>query len=99
MPTIARGSLLAAIDLCPALRRDFFIEGQGLSSVERARQLRTFEDVFLLASESVVTMQIVILPKRTRPVIMPPYNDTGTSGLIQATNLALWADGLFIGRT
>ena len=61
--------------------------------------MRTFEDVLLLASESVVTMQIVILPKRTRPVIMPPYNDTGTSGLIQATNLALWGDRLFIGRT
>lgn len=101
VPTIAGGSLLAAIDLSPGRfdPSEFFIEGQGLSPVGKSRQFQTFEDVFLLANDSLVTMQIVILPKRTKPVTVPPYNDTGSAGLILATNLTLWADNLFIERT
>lgn len=94
VPTIASGSLLASIDLSPGRFNpaDFFIQGQGLSSSVRARQFQTFEDVFTLASDSLVTMQIVILPKRTDP--LPP-----NSNLVWMTSLTLWADNLFIERT
>lgn len=101
VPTIAGGSVLAAIDLSPGRfdPNDFFIEGMGLSPVGKSRRFETFDEVFTLASDSLVTMQVVILPKRTKPVAMPPYNDTGSAGLVQATNLTLWADNLFIEPT
>lgn len=100
VPTGASGSLLASIDLSPGRfdPNDFFITGEGLSPLGQSRQFQTFQEVFLLESDSLVTMQIVVLPKRTRTVTTPPY-DTGSAGLIQATNLTLWADNLFIERT
>lgn len=99
VPTIAGGSLLAAIDLSPGRfdPGDFFSGGAGLSPVGSSRQFQTFDGVFTLANDSLVTMQVVVLPKRTKPV-NPPYS-TGDSGLIRATNLTLWADNLFIERT
>ncbi|MCS6854090.1 MAG: hypothetical protein NZ523_04975, partial [Elioraea sp.] len=100
MPIIASGSLLASIDLSPGRfdPNDFLIEGMGLSEVGKSRQFETFQEVFLLESDSLVTMQIVFLPKRSRAVTTPPYA-SGPAGLIQATNLTLWADNMFIERT
>ena len=101
VPSIAGGSLPAAIDLSPARfgPSEFFIEGQDLSPVGKARQFQTVEDVFLFASDPLVTMQTVVLPKGTGPVTIPPYKDKGSAALIQATSLTLWADTPFIGST
>lgn len=67
VPSIAGGSLLVAIDLSPGrfAPDDFLIQGKGLSSVEKARQFQTLEGVFLLASDTLVTMEIVSSSSRS----------------------------------
>lgn len=99
-PNGASGALLASIDLSPAQfdTGDFSITLGGTGAL-RGRQFETFEEVFTLDSDSLVTMQLVILPKRVSPVTAPPYIDTGEAGRIEASSLTLWADNLFIEAT
>lgn len=99
-PNGASGALLASIDLSPArfATGDFFIT-LGATGAFRGRQFETFEGFFTLDSDSLVTMQLVILPKRDSPVTAPPYSDTGNVGRSEASSLTLWADNLFIEAT
>lgn len=98
-PNGASGALLASIDLSPAqfAMGDFSITlGDGAF---RGRQFETFEGLFTLDSDTLVTMQLVILPKRDSAVTAPPYSNTGEAGRSQASSLTLWADNFFIEAT
>jgi hypothetical protein len=101
-PIGATGALLASIDLSPGQFANTELNlVHGILNNLLARPFETFEGLFEITGTDPVdvTMQLVVLPKRTTPITSPPYiNDPGAAR-IQATSLRVYADNLFIERT
>jgi hypothetical protein len=101
-PIGATGALLASIDLSPAqFANSEFTLVHGILDNLLARPFETFEGLFEVTGTDPadVTMQLVVLPRRTTAAGPPRYSSDPESALIQATSLRVYADNLFIEAT